>query len=330
MGGSGKTEGVGWSMRLIRLVMCLFIVLSLNFTLPRIMPGDPVLMLLGPEAVSLSEKTHEALRSEYGLDRPFAEQYLDYWVSLASGRFGYSFHHHRSVGSLIGDHLGRTLWILAPALLFSTLAAALLGTLAGWMRGSPLDWTVTVLALLGFAMPTFLTAMVFLDLFGFRLQWFPLGGFAPPPVDDVSGWRAIAGQLRHLVLPVAVLALASAAAKVLVMRNTVSRARDEAYVLYARAKGVATWRVVFVHVFRNACLPLLHLVALHLGFIVSGAVLVEVVFSINGMGSLIHEAALHRDYPVLQGAFLVLTLVVMGCNLLVDVLSSVIDPRVRP
>jgi peptide/nickel transport system permease protein len=230
---------MGWMIRLIRLVACLFIVLSLNFALRRIIPGDPLLMLLGPEAVSLSEKTYEALRIEHGLNRSFGEQYLDYWVRLATGHFGYSFHHHRSVSSLIGDHLGRTLGLLVPAVLLSTLAAALLGTVAGWMRESPLDWTTTSLALFAYAMPAFLTAMVLLDLFSFRLRWFPLGGFSPPPEDNVSGWEAIAGQLRHLALPVVVLTLTSAAAKYLVMRNAVSKARDEAYVLYARAKGVA-------------------------------------------------------------------------------------------
>jgi peptide/nickel transport system permease protein len=171
--------------------------------------------------------------------------------------------------------------------------------------------------------------MVFLDLFSYRWQWLPLGGFAPPPGGTAAGGFSLMGVARHLVLPVLVLTLSSAAAKLLVMRNAVSRARDEAYVLYTRARGVEPWRVLFIHVFRNACLPLLHLAALHLGFVVSGAVLVEVVFSINGMGSLIHEAALHRDYPVLQGSFLVLTLVVMGLNVLADLASGLLDPRVR-
>jgi len=317
------------AVRLTRLGLCLFLVLSLNFALPRLMPGDPVLMLLGPESVTLSQKTHEELRKEYGLDRSLGEQFVRYWRELGAVRLGTSFHHRRDVASLVGEHLGRTLCLLLPAVFLSTLAAALLGTLAGWRRGSPLDLAVTSLAILGYAMPAFLTAMVLLDLFSHRLGWLPLGGLAPLGGTGGSRMEFMAGVLRHLALPVAVLTAASSAAKLLVMRGSVSAARHEPYVLYARARGVEPWRVPFVHVFRNACLPLLHLTALHLGFVVSGAVLVEVVFSINGMGSLILHAALHRDYPVLQGALLVLTLVVMGLNVLVGAVSGLLDPRVR-
>ncbi len=318
-----------WTLRLARLAGCIFLVLSLNFALPRLMPGDPLLMLLGPEAVSLSQKSYADLKREYGLDRSLWEQFTHYWSELASGRLGYSFHHRREVGALIREHLGRTLAILLPAVLLSTLGAALFGTWSGWRPGSAFDVGMVSLALVGFAMPAFLTAMVFLDLFSYRWQWLPLGGFAPQPGETPAGSFSVLGVARHLVLPVLVLTLSSAAAKLLVMRNAVARAREEAYVLYARARGVEPRRVLFIHVFPNACLPLLHLAALHLGFVASGAVLVEVVFSINGMGSLIHEAALHRNYPVLQGAFLVLTLVVMGLNLLVDLVSGLIDPRVR-
>ena len=317
------------AVRLMRLGLCLFLVLSLNFALPRLMPGDPVLMLLGPESVALSQKSYEDLRKEYGLDRSLGEQFVRYWRELGAGRLGTSLHHRRDVASLIGEHLGRTLCLLLPAVFLSTLAAALLGTLAGWRRGSPLDLAVTSLAILGYAMPAFLTAMVLLDLLSHRLGWLPLGGLAPLGGAGGSRVESMAGVLRHLVLPVAVLTAASSAAKLLVMRGSVSAARHEPYVLYARARGVEAWRVPFIHVFRNACLPLLHLTALHLGFVVSGAVLVEVVFSINGMGSLILDAALHRDYPLLQGALLVLTLVVMGLNVLVDAVSELLDPRVR-
>lgn len=317
------------AVRMARLGLCLLLVLSLNFALPRLMPGDPVLMLLGPESVTLSQKTHEDLRREYGLDRPLREQFVRYWRDLGSGHLGTSFHHRRDVASLIGEHLGRTLCLLLPAVFLSTAAAAFLGTLAGWRRGTPLDLAVTSLAILGYAMPAFLTAMVLLDLFSNRLGWLPLGGLASLGGAGDGGVGSMADAVRHLALPVAVLTAASSAAKLLVMRGSVSAARHEPYVLYARARGVEPWRVPFVHVFRNACLPLLHLAALHLGFVVSGAVLVEVVFSINGMGSLILDAALHRDYPVLQGSLLVLTLVVMTFNVLVDAVSGLLDPRVR-
>jgi peptide/nickel transport system permease protein len=318
-----------WFWRIFRLLVCLIVVLSINFLLPRAMPGDPVRMLLGPDAVSLGAGEYDALRAEYGLDRPVWEQYTGYWKDLFQGDLGFSFHHHRPVTDLIREHLGRSLGLLVPALLLSTLAAGLLGTLAGWKAGSATDISLSFLSMVFFATPSFLTAMVFLDLFGYRLEWFSMGGYFPAIENNFFSMDSIGQFFHYLTLPIGVLALTSAGAKFLVMRNAVSQARHEEYVLYARAKGIAPWRVPFVHIFKSACLPLLNLVALHVGFMVSGAVLVEVVFSINGMGILIFDAALNRDYPLLQGCFLALTLVVMGLNLLVDLISGVIDPRVR-
>lgn len=319
---------MGWFLRLFRLLVCLGLALSLNFLLPRLMPGDPVAMLLGPDAVSLSKKDHAGLKAEYGLDQSLWEQYRSYGVNLLQGNLGYSFHHHRSVNRLVLEHLKRSLTLLAPALFLSTLSAAFLGTLAGWKRGTVLDRSVTFFAVLFFAMPSFLTAMMLLDFFGYRLEWFPLGGFFPGGEANRPWGDSLRAVLRYLTMPACVLALTSVGAKYLVMRNAVAAAYGEDYVLYARAKGVSPWRIAFLHILKNACLPLLHLVALHMGFMVSGAILVEIVFSINGMGILIFDAAMNRDYPVLQGAFFVLTLVVMGLNLIVDLIAGLIDPRI--
>lgn len=318
-----------WFWRIFRLVICLLIVLSLNFLLPRAMPGDPLLMLLGPDAVSLSQKDYDELKTEYGLNRPMWEQYSDYWSGLVHGELGYSFHHHRPVTVLILENLGRSLGILAPAVLISTLASAFLGTIAGWKRGAFTDISLTSFGIIFFCTPSFLTAMVLLDLFGYRLGWFPLGGYFAGFGNNMLFFDSVGELFRHLALPTLVIALTSAAAKYMVMRNAVVSASHEGYVLYARAKGISPWRIPFIHIFKNACLPLLNLAALHAGFMVSGAVLVEIVFSINGMGVLIFDAALHRDYPVLQGCFLVMTLVVMGLNLFVDLISGFLDPRIR-
>ena len=318
-----------WSKRIFRLAACLFIVLSLNFFLPRSMPGDPLLMLLGPDAVALSQTDYEQLKTEYGLDRPLGEQYADYWSKLWRGQLGYSFHHNRPVAALIRENLGRSLAILAPAVLISTLLSAILGTAAGWKHGSPLDISLTLSAVVFFGAPSFMIAMVFLDVFGFRLGWFPLGGFSSSLGTHSSFLEATANFIRHAALPVLAIVLSSAAAKFMVMRNAVVSESRSDYVLYAKAKGVSPWKIAFAHVFKNACLPLLNVAALHAGFMVSGAVLVEIVFSINGMGVLIFDAALNRDYPVLQGCFLVLTLVVIGLNFLVDMASGLLDPRIR-
>jgi peptide/nickel transport system permease protein len=318
-----------WPLRIFRLTVCLALVLSLNFLLPRLMPGDPISMLLGPDAIYLSQKDYAALIAEYGLDRSLWEQYLDYGRHMLCGNLGYSYHLHRPVGDLMRERLKVSLSLLVPALIISTLVSALLGTIAGWRRGTMTDRCATFTAVVLFATPPFMTAMVLLDMFSYHLSWFPLSGFIPESANRLPLMDALLVSLRCLALPVGVLALISVGAKYMVMRNAVSAALREGYVLYAKARGVPPWRIAFIHVFRNACLPLLHLVALHMGFMVSGAILVEIVFSINGMGLLIFDAALSRDYPVLQGVFLMLTLTVMGLNLLVDMAAGLVDPRIR-
>ena len=319
-----------WGIHVGRLAVCLLLVLSLNFALPRLMPGDPVLMVLGPDSVALSHLDYEALRREYGLDRPVWEQFGRYWMELASFRLGYSYFYRRSVGELIWEHLGRTLCLVVPAVFLSTIIAAVFGTIAGWKRGSILDLSLTALALLAYAMPAFLTAMILLDACSIRHHGFSSPALAPDPDAVTAALKRFFRWLRHTVLPITVLTVTSAGAKYLVMRKAVAATRDEPHVFYARARGLSWSRVVFAHVFLKACLPLLHLSALHLGFVVSGAVLVEIVFSINGMGCLILDAVLRRDYPVLQGSFLVLTLVVLFMNALMDWISALLDPRLRP
>lgn len=311
----------------LRLLVCMLIIITLNFLIPRLMPGNPVVMMLGPDVAALSQQDYAQLAREYGLDQPLLVQYRHYWHSLLSGDLGYSFHYHQPVAQLIQKHLGWTLLLLGPALILSTLLSLWLGCLAGWRPGSRLDLTLTLGSLLTYAMPQFLLAMILLSLFGFYLGWFPLGGIQSGTSHTFLG--AVLDTVRHLVLPVTVLTLAATSTKFLVMRNSVARIRQDDYVRYALAKGIDQKRILFVHVLRNACLPLLSLIALNLGFMVSGALLVEIVFSINGMGLLIYEAALYRDYPVLQACFLVLTLVVIGANLMVDLLYGVLDPRVR-
>lgn len=314
--------------KVARLILSLALILCINFTLPRLMPGSPVFTLLGPEAVGLSQKDYAELEMELGLNKPISVQFLAYASEIARGDLGYSYYYHRPVADLIAESFKRSLVLLIPSILISSVLAAVLGMLAGGRYGSLLDLSLTSAFLLVYALPSFLLAMVSLDVLGFRLGWFPLSGMSSCNVEG-SFFSIIMDIAHHMVLPIAILSLSSAAAKYMVMRNSTAEVMNQDYILYARAKGVSSSRILFAHVFRNACLPLLTLIALHLGFIVSGSLLIEIVFSINGMGSLIHEAALNRDYPVLQGCFLILTGVVLGLNVLVDILYSIIDPRIK-
>lgn len=312
--------------KICRLAIALAIILTVNFALPRLMPGDPVITMLGQDAAAISGADFDEIRSRYGLDKPLSHQFLAYWHSLLQGELGYSYHYQQPVMQLIKQHLTWTLTLLLPVVVLSSLLAMFLGMAAGWKAGSALDSVITCGSLVLYSLPQFLIAMLLLILFSFKLQLFPLGGLSSGSSNSLLANAA--DTAWHLVLPITALTLSTASAKLLVMRNSTARHRHEAYITYALVKGLSPLRVLTVHLLRNACLPLLSLIALNIGFIVSGALVVEIVFSLTGMGTLLYEAAIYRDYPLLQGCFLVLTLFVVVANTLADLAYSIADPRI--
>ena len=311
-----------------RFIIGFFIVITLHFLIPRMMPGSPVFAMLGPEVVGLSQKEFIELESQLGLHDPFYLQFSRHIRRVATFDFGFSYYFHQPVKQVLWEHMKPTLLLLLPSVLASSVLACLLGAISGRLAGRFPDVAVTLFFLFLYSTPVFLLAMAGLDLFSFRLDLFPLGGLKSMDATN-SFFAASADAARHLILPVAVLTLSSTAAKYLVMRNSVSDKLHEDYVVFARARGFGEVYILFVHILRHACLPLVSLVGLHFAFILSGSLLVEIVFSINGMGSLMHDAAINRDYPVLHAAFLCLTLVVLVVNMITDLLLGVLDPRVR-
>ena len=312
----------------IRLAISLIFIITLNFAIPRMMPGNPLFTILGPDVVGLSKKDYQELETEYGLNEPQTRQYLNYLRDLVSGELGFSYYHNQPVAYLIQEYLGRTLLLLFPTVILSSFLAIGFGLLAGRFSGSTIDLGISIGFLTLYAMPVFLLGMIVLDLFSFRLNLFPLGGLKS--VECVDGLLSCPFDvLHHLILPILILSFSSAAFKFMVVRNNAIEEEQKDYVLYARARGISDRSIWLIHIFKNASLPVLNLIALHLAFMVSGVLLIEIVFSINGMGILIYEAAVNRDYPVLQGCFLVLTILVLTFNTLVDVLSGVLDPRVK-
>lgn len=314
-------------IKTLRLVITLLIIITMNFFIPHLMPGDPVIMLFGQDAVTLNHQELADLTIQFGLDKPLLQQFFEYLQLLASGNLGYSFHYRQMVSSVIGQHFIWTIILVLPAIFLSSLLAMILGLFAGWKVNSKTDLALTLTSLILYAFPQFLAAMLLLYFLGFKWQLFPLGGLYSTNADSTPA--ILLDVLWHLTLPVIVLTLSGTTAKFLVTRNSVATVRNNDYIRYAVAKGLSTLRILSVHVLKNACLPLLSMVALNIGFMVSGALIVEIVFSLNGMGSLIYEAALYRDYPVLQGCFLILTLFVVGANALVELLYGIIDPRIR-
>ena len=311
-----------------RFLLGLVIVSLLHFALPRLMPGSPVFAILGPDVVGMSHKAYVELESELGLHDPLPVQLTRHFKEILWFDFGHSYHFQQPVKQVLMGSVTPTLALLLPSVLLSAILACLLGAVAGRFPGRFFDHSLTPLFLFLYATPAFLLAMICLDLFAFRLGLFPLGGLRSIDAGVSFGAR-ILDFGRHLFLPVMVLTLSSTAVKYLVMRNSVLESAQEGFVLYARARGISEFRILFTHILRHASLPFVSLVGLQFAFILSGSLLIEIVFSLNGMGSLIHEAAMNRDYPVLHASFLVLTLVVLTINMLTDMVYGILDPRVR-
>jgi peptide/nickel transport system permease protein len=303
-----------------RYAIALFIIISLNFIIPRAMPGDPLTNLLG-EDVMITDSSVAEMRSDMGLDRPWSEQYLGYWWDIIHLNLGYSFHLHSPVSQLIFSRMKWTLLLALPSLIMGAVLGTILGARAGWRSEKLRRKMETALFLAVYCTPPYFLCLLALYLLSFRLELFPLKGF--------YGTGSAADIAQHLFLPVLVMTLFLLSRNYMIMRGSVIQEKSSLYAAFARAKGLYDEEILFRHVFKNALLPIVTLLAMDFGFILSGALFVEIVFSMNGMGNLIYDALLSRDYPVLQGSFLIITIMAVSANLLADLLYSRLDPRVR-
>lgn len=297
------------------------LLLSINFLLPRAMPGDPLVHLLGVEDYVRYPEMVADVRARYGLDRSLAAQFGLYIGNLARADLGYSFHYGVPVTDLVMRRLAWTLVLVLPAIGIGGLLAGAGGALAGWHAGRAGERALTLGLIIVRSVPQYGLAMLALFLLAFQLDAFPLGG-----LSTAGGVLDVA---RHAALPILVLGLSSAAHLFLIMRNGVADVAHQPYVAAAYARGLSSAAVLWRHAVPNALLPFLALFALGLGFSVTGALLVEVVFSWPGMGTLILSAVDNRDYPLLQGCFLLTTVSVLVATWGSDMLAGWLDPRLR-
>jgi ABC-type dipeptide/oligopeptide/nickel transport system permease component len=300
-----------------------FVAITLNFILFRAAPGDAVSNL--SRVPHASPQLKEALRHEFGLDQSKWEQYLLYLKQLAHGNLGVSFADQQPVSHDLGVALGNTIPMVLLGTLIAIIVGVLTGTIAAWRRGGVADHLNTNVAIAFYSFPTQWLGLMLLILFAGVL---PTSGMVDEFALDQSWWAHAGDVLKHMVLPSATLALTLYGEYTLIARSAMLETLSEDYVLTARAKGLSGGAVVRRHAFRNALLPTTTMVALSLGYVVGGAILIETVFSWPGIGRAVYQAVLQRDYPMLQGAFLVLTLSVVLFNLVADLLYFRLDPRV--
>lgn len=307
----------------------LLFLLALNFLLPRLLPGDPLTALIGHGGegeAGLSEEAARHLAAYYMLDQPLWQQALRFARNVFAGDWGHSYYFKLPVWDLVMSHLPWTLALTLSSLALAALLGVLLGLQAAWRRGRWPDQGIAGLLIVLRGIPAFFLGIVLLVIFGYKLDWFPLSGGVTPGSNQ-TGWLWFKDVLRHLFLPVLTLTLAQLTGLFFTTRNALLEVVQEEYILLARLKGVPEWKIALKHALPNILPPVISVLGLRFGFAAGGAILVETVFAYPGMGRLMQEALEVRDYPLMQGGFLVISLYVLLANLLADELSRRLDPR---
>jgi peptide/nickel transport system permease protein len=313
--------------RLASAVATVFAVVTLTFFVIRLAPGEP---FMPPPDRPRDALVREALTRRFGLDRPLHVQYVLYLRALATGDFGESFTHRRPVGELLARAIPNTLVLAGAALLIDFLLGMALGVFQAMRARSHTDVALGAGTLFLASVPTFWLGMILIVVFALWLHWFPAGGMLDAVRLGGSSWPArVADLARHLTLPAATLGVVGAATTARYQRAAALDAKTHEYVRTARAKGLAERAIMGRHVLRNALLPTVTLFGLSFPFLLTGAVLIETLFTWPGMGRLAAEAILQRDYPVVTATMLVASVMVVLGSLIADVLTAVADPRVR-
>src|SRR5437660_7552013 len=304
-------------------VLTVFVAVTINFALFRLAPGTAVTNLARvPHA---TPQLREALKKQFGLDKSKGAQYVIYLKQLVHGNLGVSYENKQPVSTNLRIDLINTLPMVMLGTLFAIVFGTFTGVIAAWRRGTKTEG-LTVGSALGFyAMPTHWLGLMLIIIFAGTL---PTGGMTNEFLLNPGFWQHLKDLGSHILLPSLTLGLVLYGEYTLIVRSAMLETLGEDYILTARAKGLKPWTIVRKHALRNAMLPIPTLVALSLGYVVAGAILIETVFSWPGIGRAVYDAVLQRDYPMLQGAFLLLTISVVFFNLIADLLYFKLDPRI--
>lgn len=311
--------------RSVQAIPLIFGVIILNFTLIHLAPGDIALIMAGEDA---APEYIEALRTKFGLDKPIHEQLMIYISNILKGDFGYSFANRQPVVKVILERVPATVLLISCSMLFSIVIGILLGVNASKSPYSRADNATTVGSLLGFSIPNFWLGIMLMLVFSLTLGIFPVQGMYTVGVE-MSGIERLIDIARHLVLPALVLGTAKTARYARMTRATMLDVLDQDYIITARAKGCNGKLVLFDHALKNALLPVVTMIGLNFGSIITGATLTETVFAWPGIGRLMKDSIFRRDYPVLMGLFIMVSISIIIATILTDILYAYLDPRIR-
>jgi peptide/nickel transport system permease protein len=314
----------------LEYVITFFLILAINFFLPRVMPGGPLLSITGSQSADLpvviDEEMKYKLMEYYHLNDPLHIQFIHYILDALHLDFGYSIFYNVPVVDILIGRLPWTILLMGTALVFSTIFGIIIGLESAWKRGEKLDHALLVIMPFFRSIPAFFLGAIMIFVFGYKTGWFPTSG-AITPYMNYAGFSDYAlDVLSHLALPMLCLAAFEMPGTYLLVRNVCVQQLGKPYVLMAEARGLKD-RTIKKHVLINSIVPVINQIAAMLGFMVAGTVFIETVFSYPGMGLLVYNSFIERDYPVLQGAFIFMSLVVLACNYAADIACSYIDGR---
>ncbi|OCA81444.1 peptide ABC transporter permease [Bacillus sp. FJAT-27225] len=325
--GGGRTVGKFISGKVLQYTIVILLMLTLNFLLPRLMPGNPLVYLAGEDVGFMSSAEKEAILEKHGLNDSIGEQYITYIKNIFTGDFGFSYQQKRPISELLMERLPWTLLLTGLGLVLSTIIGVLFGTISAWRRGTKTDANLLTMFMFLSAMPSFWTGMILVSIFAAQLGWFPVFG-AESAWSNFTGIDRFVDIVKHLVLPLTTLVLISVTSTYMTMRYSMLNVLGEDYIMMAKAKGVKEKVVKYKHAMRNALLPVATVFMLSLGFTLGGATVIETVFAYPGVGRLMFESVLSRDYPLIQATFLIITFSVVIANLLADLIYPLLDPKV--
>ena len=307
----------------------LALAIVLNFFLFRIMPGDPTRTVVGDFRVTPEIK--QALVHQFGLDQPLWVQFILYLENLLIGNLGVSFQYRgTAVASIIfGRRLFNTFILMGSSIGVALIIGIIIGTIAAWKRESKFDISAVVFSLVTYSMPVFWLGMMIILVFGYYLDWIPIAGTITVGITYSNVFEYAADYLYHMTGPFVTLTLSFLGFYFLIMRDSILDVFTEDYMLTAKAKGLSDRKILFRHAMRNAMLPMVSLLAVEVTYLFGGATMTETVFSWYGIGRLIYEAVVMADYPVLQGIFVVMSVLVITANFCADIVYAFLDPRIR-
>jgi len=319
--------------RLGFFVLTLWVALTLNFLLPRLMPGNPALAMMAKFHGELTPQSLKALEILFGVNThaSLGSQYISYLHQVVTGNFGISLDYYpASVSSVIGSAIWWTFGLVGVSTVLAFVLGTGLGIVAAWRQGGRLDSVLPPVFVIASAVPYFLVAMVLVLVFGITLHWVPyVGGYNVTSDTPALTLHFIGDVLSHSILPALSLLITTIGTWILTMRNTMITTLAEDYVRMARAKGLPGRRIMLDYAARNAILPNLTGFAMSLGFVVSGAILIEYVFNYPGVGFMLLQAVQGEDYPLMQALFLLITVAVLVAILIADLATALLDPRTR-